>query len=161
MSTNFPILPKKSQGVPPEHQKFQQRPDQEKIEKPSKLTETATNPSFEIENFALPRFNGENVDVRQRESFQRRKRALLTAEKARGIFKLRGRLAASERETGNFSSLFTARSELISQVIYLHISQRKNFRPCAVGVAPDFLLANQSVENAPRHFPSSLTRQQS
>ncbi len=73
--------------------------------------------STSVDKYPIP----SSTDKREGGSSQplKRTRALLTAEKARDIFKLRGRLAASERESGNFSSLFTARSILVSQV-FLH-----------------------------------------
>jgi hypothetical protein len=49
-------------------------------------------------------------------SSQPRKRALLDDNKARDIFLLRGRVRASDRSTGESSSLFTARSIVVSQV---------------------------------------------
>jgi hypothetical protein len=168
MSAMFSIPQKKSQGTPHDQQNFQESYDQEQIELPisqqSPLSETVTNPSSEVENFAIPCSTGEAVDSQKHGRFQRRKRALLTAETALEIFNLRGRLAASERETGNFSSLFTARSILVSQVIYLHITSDPKNPALPQTPLPEFrsrfsalsLQSKPSPENAARPTLPSL-----
>jgi hypothetical protein len=127
MNIMFPVqipdIPTDSQGTPPNPQSFQRRPEQTQIEQRISLPEIVTNPSRLIENFANPILSGRTVGFRQLGSLQRRKRALPTAEMAREVFKLRGRLAASERESGNYSSLFTARSMQVSQVAY-HVANK-------------------------------------
>ncbi len=57
------------------------------------------------------------ANMQQNDSLQPRRRALLTDETAREIFKLRGRLAAADRAAGKSSSMFTASSILVSQVV--------------------------------------------
>ena len=135
-----------SQGMEPDQQHLQQTTDRGPIEPSSPLPETVKKKSSEIENFAIPRSSGENVKLQQRGGILRRKRALLTAEMAREVFNLRGRLATSERETGNYSSLFTARSILVSQVVIIPLypsiprNATKEFGPHADDVSRTSLL---------------------
>ncbi len=114
MSMIFPDTETNSQGTTPDQQLYVHRPEQEQLEQPSSLV---IDSSSAIENFAIPCSSGERVNLRQHGHLQRRKRALLTAETAREVFTLRGRLVESERESGNFCSLFTAKSVLVSQVL--------------------------------------------
>ena len=115
VSMIFPDTETNSQGTTPDQQLYVHRPEQKQLEQPSPLV---IDSSAAIEKFPIPCSSGERVNLRQHgQHLQRRKRALLTAETAREVFKLRGRLLESERESGNFCSLFTARSVLVSQVL--------------------------------------------
>ncbi len=93
---------------------------------PSSQLDIVENRPSATECYTTSTCSGEISDSRKP---LRRTRALLTAETAREVFKLRGRLAASEGGGGIFPSLFTARSILVSKVLVCHFTQCTQINP--------------------------------